>query len=345
MQRLSILGSGMVSPVGLSAATTCAAIRCALDNFKETRFIDVDGEWLLGAGVELEHPWRGREKLVRMATRAILEALQAAPGVDPGEVPLLLCVAEPQRPGRLDGLDTRLLRDVERVLGVQFHTSSAVVSRGRVAGAVALLNARQLIAAGGHRHVLIAGVDSLLEGATLTAYEARGRLLSSRNSNGFIPGEAAAAVLLGATFAAEQAQLLCTGLGFGVEPAAVEVDDTPLRAEGLSKAIRTALADADCSAEHLDLRLTDLTGEQYYFREAALALARVLRGGGRQPDLHHPGDCIGETGAAIGCVLMAQAFAWHTRRQGATPSFLLHVGNDTGERAAIILRVQHVRAP
>ena len=37
-QVLSIVASGMVSAVGLSAPASCAAIRCALDNFHETRF-------------------------------------------------------------------------------------------------------------------------------------------------------------------------------------------------------------------------------------------------------------------------------------------------------------------
>ncbi len=35
-QALSIVASGMVSAVGLSAPASCAAIRCALDNFQES---------------------------------------------------------------------------------------------------------------------------------------------------------------------------------------------------------------------------------------------------------------------------------------------------------------------
>ncbi|MBF3328403.1 hypothetical protein HKW68_37030, partial [Pseudomonas aeruginosa] len=72
-QALSIVASGMVSAVGLSAPASCAAIRCALDNFQETRFIDQGGEWLLAASVPLEQPWRGRAKLLKMAARAIDE--------------------------------------------------------------------------------------------------------------------------------------------------------------------------------------------------------------------------------------------------------------------------------
>ena len=58
MTALCIIGSGMVSAVGLSAPASCAAIRCAIDNFQETRFIDCGGEWLIAASVPLEQPWR-----------------------------------------------------------------------------------------------------------------------------------------------------------------------------------------------------------------------------------------------------------------------------------------------
>ncbi|MDV7214162.1 hypothetical protein R4769_23905, partial [Azotobacter beijerinckii] len=77
MAALCILGAGLVSAVGLDAPSSCAAIRCALDNFQETRFIDRGGEWLIAASVPLEQPWRGRDKLVRMAARAIGEALRS----------------------------------------------------------------------------------------------------------------------------------------------------------------------------------------------------------------------------------------------------------------------------
>lgn len=344
MSALCILGSGMVSAVGLSAPASCAAIRCAIDNFQETRFIDRGGEWLIAASVPLEEPWRGHSKLVKMAARAIAEALQSTPGIDPAQTPLLLGVAEQERPGRLDGLDMALLHAIERELGLAFHPSSSVIARGRVSAAVALLNARKLIHQGGHRHVLIAGVDSFLSGPTLAAFEARERLLTSQNSNGFIPGEGAAAVVLGAPVASEEPQLACLGLGFGMEPATVESEDIPLRAEGLTQAIRAALAEVGCGLEQMDYRVTDLSGEQYYFKEASLALSRTLRVRKEFFHIWHPADCIGEVGAAIGPAMLAVALAASRKAYGDGPNILCHLGNDAGQRAAALLSYQIVRA-
>ncbi|AZC31741.1 3-oxoacyl-ACP synthase [Pseudomonas chlororaphis subsp. piscium] len=343
MAALCIIGSGMVSAVGLSAPASCAAIRCAIDNFQETRFIDRGGEWLIAASVPLEQPWRGRSKLIKMAARAIAEAMQNTSGLDPEKTPLLLGVAEADRPGRLDGLDLSLLHDIERELGVRFHGSSNVIARGRVSGAVALLNARKLIYEQGHRHVLIAGVDSFLSGPTLAAFEERERLLTSQNSNGFIPGEGAAAVVLAAPVASEEPQLACIGLGFGVEKATVEAEDIPLRAEGLTQAVRAALSEAGCGLELMDYRLTDISGEQYYFKEASLALSRTLRVRKEFFHLWHPADCIGEVGAAIGPAMLAVALAASRKGYGEGPNIFCHLGNDAGQRAAALLSYQTVR--
>jgi 3-oxoacyl-[acyl-carrier-protein] synthase-1 len=330
MAALCIIGSGMVSAVGLSAPASCAAIRCAIDHFQETRFIDRAGEWIIGASVPLEQPWRGRTKLVKMAALAIAEALQSLPGIAPEKIPLLLGVAEAERPGRLNGLDMALLHDIEAELGLRFHPDSIIIPRGRVSAAVALLNARTLIYQDGHRHVLVAGVDSLLCGPTLAAFEQRERLLTSENSNGFIPGEGAAAVVLAAPIAAEAPQLTCIGLGFGVE--------------GLTQAVRVALGEAGCGLEQMDYRLTDISGEQYYFKEASLALSRSLRVRKEFFHLWHPADCIGEVGAAIGPAMLAVALAASRKGYGEGPNIFCHLGNDAGERAAALLSYRIVRA-
>ena len=138
--------------------------------------------------------------------------------------PLLLCVAEKDRPGRLNGLDDLLFQNIQAELGVRFHPQSAVIARGRLGGAVALDMARSLISKTSSPFCLIAGVDSLLVAATLYAFEKRGRLLTSKNSNGFIPGEAGAAILVGTPGAERDTELICYGIGAGEEQATIESD-------------------------------------------------------------------------------------------------------------------------
>lgn len=343
LPALAISGSGMVSGVGLNAPASCAAIRAALDNFQETRFMDRGGEWILGCTVPLEQPWRGRTRLVKMLAMALAECLGSGPGLEPAKTPLMLCLAETKRPGRLEGIDNELFLETERELGVRFHDKSRIIAQGRVSAAVALHHARQLMAGGDIEKIIVAGVDSLLTGPTLAAYEEHERLLTSQNSNGFIPGEAAAAILVEAARPTSQPQLICTGIGFGIEKATIDSEE-PLRADGLVQAFRSALADAGTDMGQMDFRITDLSGEQYGFKEASLALSRTLRKRKEEFDIWHPADCIGEVGAAIGPVLLAVADA--SARKGHTPgnNILCHLGSDEGKRVAMVLRYQPGRA-
>src|SRR5215510_1501193 len=122
----------MVTSVGGTAATSCAAIRCAIDNFTETRFMDRGGEWNIGAQITLEKPWRGLARLVHMLAPAIRECLAQMVNVRPENIPVVLCIAEKDRPGRLPGLDDQLIEDVQSELGFSFHPKSCVIAEGRV---------------------------------------------------------------------------------------------------------------------------------------------------------------------------------------------------------------------
>ena len=76
---IAILGAGMMTGVGLTAPASCAAIRCAIDNFTETRFMARGGEWIIGSAVPLEQPWRGQAKLVKLLAGPVRECLDLIP--------------------------------------------------------------------------------------------------------------------------------------------------------------------------------------------------------------------------------------------------------------------------
>jgi 3-oxoacyl-[acyl-carrier-protein] synthase-1 len=336
MQPIAILATGMVTGVGLNAPASCAAIRCGLTNFAETRFIDSTGQWIIGSEVPMEQPWRGRAILVHMVAPAIQECLDAVEGIDPSQVPLLLCVAEKERPGRLQGLDENLLNEVASELGTEFHPSSQIIADGRVGGAVAIKKAEELLYRYRKPYCIIAGVDSYLVAGTLSEYEKRDRLLTPANSNGFIPGEAGAAVLLGPPTPSSNNTLTISGIGFGTETATIESEE-PLHADGLVQAIKESLAASNLKMADLDYRITDISGEQYGFKEASLALTRILRDRKEEFDIWHPADCIGEVGSAIVPCSLAVAMASARKKYARGNRVLCHYSNDDGARAAAIL--------
>ena len=337
---MAILKTGLVTSVGLTATSSCAAIRAKLTNPSETRFIDSRGEWIMAHQVMLDQPWRGLVKLAQMAAMAIEEAMVEVPKAEWVHIPLLLCVAEADRPGRLEGLDDRLFKDIQAELGARFAPQSAMVAHGRIGVAVALAQARTLLA-GGRARVLVAATDSLLTWPTLSHYEREDRLLTARNSNGFMPGEGAGALLVGAG-EGQAGELVCTGIGFGSEAAHLDSGE-PLRAEGLSIAIKAALADAGCAMHDMDFRITDNSGEQYYFKEGALALSRTLRQLKAEFDIWHPAECTGEAGAVSGIAVVATAREACSKDYSKGPNVLAHWSNDAGQRAAVALQYRVAR--
>jgi 3-oxoacyl-[acyl-carrier-protein] synthase-1 len=196
------------------------------------------------------------------------------------------------------------------------------------------LQARALIYEHGLARVLIVASDSLLSWPTLSHYDRADRLLTPRNSNGFMPGEGAGALLVRKP--SGKPELLCVGLGFGLEQGHINSEE-PLRAEGLSQAIKAALADASCEMHEMDFRIADLSGEQYYFKEASLALSRTLRKRKEEVDLWHPAECTGEAGALAGASAVALADAGCRKGFAKGPSILAHMANDAGQRAALAL--------
>ena len=86
-----------------------------------------------------------------------------------------------------------------------------------------------------------------------------------------------------------------------------------------------------------DYRITDANGEQYVFKEAALAITRILRVRKEEFDIWHPAECVGEIGSAV--VPCSLGFALTASRKKYAPGncVLCHFGNDAGERGAIVM--------
>jgi 3-oxoacyl-[acyl-carrier-protein] synthase-1 len=262
----------MVSPAGFTAAASCAAIRAGISAVQETGF-RLGGAPLLGASIPFEDYVRGREKLLRMAVLALEEGLHPIRNEVPPDLPVLLCLPETDRPGRLGRLDASFMNDLRRGAGLadDARNASLLIPSGRVAAAVALRRARELMARGIDTCAVV-GVDTFLTAGTVAHFGRAGRLLTASNSNGFIPGEAAAAVLLASPRRLRHG-LSVLGVGAGQEPATLD-SEQPLRGDGMLVAVKGALAEAASGYEHVDYRIADASGEQYRFKELTGAPGR-----------------------------------------------------------------------
>ncbi len=340
--QINIVAAGMVTAVGLDRVSSCAAMRGRLDGFQETRFVAGSGEWQIGAPVPLPRNWIGAKRLAHLVSGAIVEVLRQVPEAAQ-EAALILCLAEEDRPGRLPVDGPAFAATVAEIVEARSAKSTVLVSHGRPAGFAALERARKVLAEGSARYVIIAGVDSYLTGPAIAHYLGNERLLGPDNPNGFIPGEAAAAVLC---TAAPVGRLVLAGLGLSREKAHIynglDEDglDLPLRGDGMTAAYKTALDEAGATLTDIEYRISDLIGEQFFFKQTTLASLRLERGRKEFQDLWSPGESLGNIGAATVPVMIGMALS--AAEKGYTPGspVLIEASSDAGACGAAVFHAR-----
>lgn len=332
---LLVKAAGMCCAVGYHLAAASCALRAGMDHFQESEFIDPAGELLRVARLPLGDLW-GPKRLARIAELAVQDCVRSAGGIDPAATAFFLLAAERGRPHTETERYQEAYRACEEQFETPFHAASTIIAGGRAGIGDALLHAQNVLQERHSqplRHVLLVGVDSFLNAATIEDYLKQERLLCTDNSNGFIPGEGAGALLL--ELATDQSGgLHIAGMGRAKEEATFG-GDIPNRAIGLTRAIRQACEQAGVEPNELAFRMTDQNGEQYFAKEAANAYTRIMAEDGVGLPLLHIADCVGETGAAAGPISLAYLTTLMKREDGPGAAALLHFANDDGKRAAL----------
>lgn len=350
MTAMAVVSAGVVSAVGMSWASTCAAVRAGLDGFRETAFVDEVGEALLGARIGDE--WLGLSaggesvhggvtRLSTMAVRAAREAAIGAGGVQAGRCVLLLLSGGPERAGYSADDLRACFEACEEALGHRFHAMSGILPWGDAGLAGAMARARSCLEIPDVEHVLLLSVDSLLDVADVQRHLRQRRLLSSQQSDGFISGEASVALVLRRWIegpSADPAVLVLRGLGEAQESATFESEE-PNHGKGLAKALRSALGEAGIEAHDVHHRMATSAGESFFMDESTYAWSRVLRQreprGYTEPVL---GGHVGLCGASQGPLAVALALDMVRKDWAAGGNFLLHASDAQDRRCAVVLQ-------
>lgn len=332
---MRIMATGMMCPVGLTSRMACAALRAGIVAFRELPYWDSEKMPVVGAAVPGVGDVQFGPRLAKLLAGALRDCLSHLPNTRWEAVPLLVGLSEPDRPGAGVGIASSIISMVQDELGVTFHPRlSGVLATGHTAGFEGLYRARQLLNDGAVAGAVVCGVDSYINASTLYWLDQNLRLKRENHADGIVPGEAAAAIYVERPrFGGEAADIV--GIGIGYEKASL-LSGEPLLANGLASAARTALAEAGWGLHELDLRISDVTGETYGFREHTLAIARLVERVRHAPlPIWHPAESIGDTGAAAGLVQLAWASAANSRRYAPGSRVLCFTSALAGRRAAV----------
>ncbi|WIG99449.1 hypothetical protein KGD87_30425 [Myxococcus sp. SDU36] len=333
----------MVTPVGLNAPTTAAAVRAGIVRTRETSILDLRFHPFVAGFLEampelalLPASFSYREeRMLRLAVPALQEAAREA-----GKAVLLLGLPEeqsdPQRAGNA------FLQELIHASGTRIEPgASRSFPLGRAAGLWALAEAIQLISAGRAQDVLVGGVDSLVDPMVLAGLEADHRIAGTRPSDVFIPGEGAGFLWLAPAGTARRRRREALGeifgMGVGREPGYRESLE-PYLGEGLSAAFHEAFADMPRGEQH-NVRTVYLSfnGESFWAKEWGVGHLRFQSRFDGNLRVEHPVENFGDPGAGLGPLMVGLATMALRRgyRQGPC---LVSCSSDREERAAVLLR-------
>lgn len=341
-----IVGLGASTPVGRTVWASVAAARAGVCGFSDHPFmIDTAGEPMRVSRV----PWldvdvQGIPRYLALLCPALEEALAGIRRVVERDAPRVgLALALPSaRPGRPADLGHLLSAAVcERYFGV--FASTVVVETGHAAGYAALDAAMKGIR---HQSVdvcVVAGVDSYLSPETLEWIEACDQLHGAgqlNNAWGFIPGEAASALVVGSpAWARDTAADVygeVVGVGLGHETNLIKTDSVCV-GEGLTEAFRAALGGL-APPERIHNVFCDLNGETYRADEYGFSVLRTTECFRAPGDFVAPADCWGDVGAAGAALHVAMGVIATRKGYAQGPNSLVWAGSETGERGAAVIR-------
>jgi len=183
---------------------------------------------------------------------------------------------------------------------------------------------------------LLLAADSWMDIALLETQLMANRLIADKNQDGFVAGEAAAALWLHRvpdTSAANVRQLVLHPPALARSAYAHHDNAREPNPDALTQAFRDALKHAQWKPEHVGNKLSDSDGSAWRALAEIAATARALPG--QDPAEWQPATVLGQIGAATGAVHWALA-AQRLRHDKTSPNSLLSWALDAGELAAAV---------
>ncbi len=334
MSGVAVVQVGARTPVGLDARQTGFLLRAGFPAMAEAPLANAEGEAITMAFLPtLDGRMVGAERLAALARAPFEEAVEPIRDLA-AEVHLAIDEGCPEAPLAARGLEAMVKRVMPSAI-VRVEPRGEAAAGALVPAAIRTLEARRA------DFVVIGGVHSDYDPRAIAALEQSGRLFSRDNLDSRMPGEAAAFFVLTRAGEAGRHRLApaarVIGVGAGKEKARPDNDDPAYEALGLTAAMQQATAPLAADGRTAGWLLTDLTYEmwrQYEWQSVWVRAQKVL---GVPYVIEAPAQRIGYLGAAAMPLFVAIATTAWRHGYAPAPLALALVGNDGGDRAAMVL--------
>jgi 3-oxoacyl-[acyl-carrier-protein] synthase-1 len=339
--QLEVVAMGARTPVGLTAETSAAAVRAGIARLEEYPFILDSGEPLTAArDARLDPSLHGASRTSALLA-SVLDEVDRKLGSVSGfvrEVHVYLSLPQ-SRPSFSDD-DIRNARQIisSHFQSKELNTLVEIVGYGHAAAILAVEHAMQAHKRGDDILSVVLAVESYLDPQTLIWLHRQRLLAQPSCPNGFVPGEAAACLVLSGTRLRKHANWPCLavlrGIGIGHE---VQLRDCEFGSSGAGMTHAVLEATDSLDGDEIDTMYIDLNGERYRSEEWGFVVLRTPELW-RSLDYEAPAACWGDVGSAwasLGGVLAVRSFM---RGYARGPRALVMAGSVDGLRGAMLLQ-------
>ncbi len=331
----------MISPIGFDVKTACASFRCGMNRFGPLELITLDEEEMeevpvTGSALSgITDGYKGIALYTIIAEKTLFDLiqfseLQTSDELFWKETIIHICLSE-QRNEDLwflqEEIESELAQKIIDFTGLPIPLENIQInSSGRTALYHSVGSVAQSFTDRKCKRGIILAVDSLVDDDAVSFYSAHGRLLNPGEKNGFIPGEAGAAVMI------ETAQSIQSR---NVEP--VGYLSAPLTCKSLgplleepvsySRAISALFIESAAEDQPTTILYSDFNGEEARAVALGNAASQIVKSLGYYPEYSiNTAECFGDCGAVNGILAICDAVRSFQR------------GYANGERALVLRR-------
>jgi len=313
--ELHIIATGAATSLGGYAAATLAAVQARIANFSDHPYlIDLHGEpYILAWAPYIDPDYQGVKRYNALLNYALSDcfAADSFAGKDnlPASMPCVLCLPNERPTFRFDQARVVAQQLVSDCPGLVL-TSQDLCRQGHAAAYQALEQVQRYLVQTAHEFCLLAGVDSYVDSTTLNGLEMQAQVHNATNAYGFVPGEAAACVLICTGETVEKYQLTSLGTLLAFTHATEPVHHTQgvCTGQGLTQAMQATLQHC-LPQQKIQQVICDLNGEPHRSDEYGFTLTRLSQYFENPDNFIAPADCWGDVGAATGVLSMILATA------------------------------------
>ena len=340
--------------VGGTASSTVAAILAGVTPFVCHDYfsgVPDDPEWDADLPISFAHVpnidvfTEGKERFEQLLTPTINEIFANSHLLRSSLKQTGFLLATPSYDKAMQGirLDRQWLTELLSKVGLNALTIKDTLSEGNT-GVISLVShASKYIRQGTIDRCIIGGVDSFSFKERITLFDELFRVKTSRNVDGFIPGEASSLLMLESAQSAlsRNTKILAVvrGIGEGMEPNAFD-SELSSTGRGLADSIRSACEPINEKHMVADV-FCDLNGESYFSHQWGLMQSRLAHILSKVGSLNHPADCVGHIGAASGALLCVCAAEELKQKSTNHEHILVSTANENGLHKTLRLGPYH----